>query len=340
MGKRVTCRVVADHLGLSKETVTHILGGRTEAFRPETIARVEAAARDLGYRRNHAAGAVRTGRMGAVAMITRVDIGPLQAEVQRWVLHAAGERDWHVLTAELEADALMDPSRRPRLFREHVVDGILIHYAQQVPDSLVELLAGLSLPTIWLNTDHPWDAVIPDDQHALRPALEQLRKSGHRAATLLTPDPARFKHNSWLARQQGFLKGCKDLGITGQVWTIPADVEKDWALVDWIHERVRGAGRPSAVCLSRSQDVAAVVCACARLGLAIPQDVSLVALGSGGADRLHGLPISTVHAPVRQMVEAGMRMLEHRLASGGRQPTQRIPFPAPDMASIAAPAPM
>jgi LacI family transcriptional regulator len=66
---RVTCKTIAEHLGISKQTVTHVLGDRAERFRPETVARVERATRELGYRTHAAAKAMRTGRQRSIELV-------------------------------------------------------------------------------------------------------------------------------------------------------------------------------------------------------------------------------------------------------------------------------
>ena len=66
-----TLATLAEHLGLSRATVTHVMNGRGTAqrIRPETQKRVREAAQALGYRANPSARAVRAGRFGSVALI-------------------------------------------------------------------------------------------------------------------------------------------------------------------------------------------------------------------------------------------------------------------------------
>ena len=64
----VTLKRIAEHCGLSPQTVGAVLGGKGQLFRPKTIAAVEAAARELGYRPNSAAKAMRSGRFGCAAL--------------------------------------------------------------------------------------------------------------------------------------------------------------------------------------------------------------------------------------------------------------------------------
>jgi hypothetical protein len=71
---RPTIATIAAHMGLSRATVTHVLNGRAaeQRIRPETQRRVLEVARELGYRANASARAIRAGRFGNIALTRRV----------------------------------------------------------------------------------------------------------------------------------------------------------------------------------------------------------------------------------------------------------------------------
>src|SRR5579863_8762878 len=66
-----TIASIAAHMGLSRATVTHVLNGHgtEQRIRPQTQQRVLEVARELGYRPNASARAMRAGRFGSVALI-------------------------------------------------------------------------------------------------------------------------------------------------------------------------------------------------------------------------------------------------------------------------------
>ena len=61
-GSRPTSAQVAERAGVSRPTVSQILNGHTERFAPDTVALVQAAAEDLGYRPSVVGRALVTGR--------------------------------------------------------------------------------------------------------------------------------------------------------------------------------------------------------------------------------------------------------------------------------------
>ena len=71
MNGRITAADIAEHLGLAKSTVTHVLNGRATQLRisEATQKRVQETAQELGYRPNAIARAMSTGRFGSAALI-------------------------------------------------------------------------------------------------------------------------------------------------------------------------------------------------------------------------------------------------------------------------------
>ncbi|MGH6862543.1 MAG: LacI family DNA-binding transcriptional regulator, partial [Phyllobacterium sp.] len=67
MAKRVTQRDVAHHAGVSQATVSIVLNGGSSTIPQETLRRITAAARELGYEPNRFAQALRTNRSMTVA---------------------------------------------------------------------------------------------------------------------------------------------------------------------------------------------------------------------------------------------------------------------------------
>ncbi|HEX5858601.1 MAG TPA: LacI family DNA-binding transcriptional regulator [Microbacterium sp.] len=65
---RVRMRDVAERAGVSSQTVSNVVNGRTDHVGPETIERVSQAIEDLGYRLNQSARSLRKGTTGIVGL--------------------------------------------------------------------------------------------------------------------------------------------------------------------------------------------------------------------------------------------------------------------------------
>lgn len=333
---RVTCQTIADHLHLSKETVTHILGGRAERFSPATVAKVEAAAKLMGYRKNSAAAATRTGRHNAIGLVGRKEIGRLHFEIQRWVIDACRQRDWHVLATELKVEDLADPERGPRIFRELAVDGLLVHYAQAIPKSLIELVSATRSPVVWVNTQHPIDAVYPDDAHAWSDAVERLHAVGHRHLGYIGSGQPRL-HPAWLDREMGAVSSAAALNCSCRIYHLPDNWDKlGWERIQWFRSLIRKV-EITAYLIPRSGDAAAFVAAAAAEGLVLPKDRSLVTISDGGGDDTQGIPLSHVRTPAREIALQALIMLGEKIETPGSRASSIVPFKSATLTTIAPP---
>ena len=125
---RATLRDVAERAGVSPQTVSNYLNGR-HVTRPATRERVDRAIRELGYRPNAAARALRSQRARAIAFVFEDpnDLGlhdPLHMEFLHGVAAAAHELDYH-LTISRTAPGETVPAAL-RLVREGRADGLIL----------------------------------------------------------------------------------------------------------------------------------------------------------------------------------------------------------------------
>ena len=121
-----TLATLAEHLGLSRATVTHVLNGRGDSLRirPETQHRVREAAQALGYRANPSARAVRAGRFGNVALIQSLWGQYLPPELLHGLMSALTDKDLHLIFSQVQDRELEDETYLGHTFRDLAVDGM------------------------------------------------------------------------------------------------------------------------------------------------------------------------------------------------------------------------
>ena len=97
--RRATAAEVARRAGVSPAVVSYVVNGGPRNVAPETAARVRDAVRDLGYRPNRAARALRRGSTGIVGLVIPRVANPFMAELSEAVQDAAARRGLAVLAA-------------------------------------------------------------------------------------------------------------------------------------------------------------------------------------------------------------------------------------------------
>lgn len=173
---------VARQAGVSRATVSLVLNGRMDIQIPEaTRQRVQAIARELGYRPHRSGRAVRTGKTGNIAFLlsTVSERSLFSPRLLDGLIDAAAEHDQHLLVSRISDEKLTDVDFVPKILREFAADGLVINYNSQTPPRLAELIMAAKIPAIWINDKRAFDCVFPDDFAAAKSATEHLIAAGH-----------------------------------------------------------------------------------------------------------------------------------------------------------------
>ncbi len=279
---RVKLDQLADHLGLSKSTVSRALNGYTD-ISESTRKRVQTTARKMGYRPLSHAQAIRTGRVRAIAMVINSEEpdrhNPFLQDFLAGACEAASASDWTmtISTAKSEKDML---DVLGRLVEERKADGFILPRTE-VDDARVKYLQELKVPFIMYGRTGYGQADWQDEtswfdisgESATRDAVGRLVDFGHTRIGYVGSDP---KFNYSHLRRDGYLEGLKIAGL-------PADPE---LFREGARTREEGAVEARALltlnhpptAIVFATDLAALGCysVCAELGLEVGQDVSIL----------------------------------------------------------------
>lgn len=277
---RVTLRQIAEATGYSNESVSGVLGSRAHLFSVETRERIRAAARELGYRPNHAARATRSGKFLNVGVLHATDVkhDPMPASLLTAVAIELDRRGYHLSFASWDSRSLNDPEAGPRLLREAMCDGMLIHHAHEATPAIEAAVRGSTLPVVWLNVNRRHDCVRPDDETAGRDAARCLLDAGHRRLAYVCASYDKDgRHYSADDRRRGFEAQAHAAGL--EPWIIDGTrVPRD----QWMQAALGWLGnidpRPTAIACYGGEAVG-LLHAAERMGLRVPDDLSILAFG-------------------------------------------------------------
>ncbi len=298
----ITQRQLATELGVSQMAVSFALNDKP-GVNAETRQRILDAANAAGYRPNAAARATRSGSTRNVELIlglhegvSRIPVGLLEG-----VEHALEIQELHLTLSRLPDEKLTEEGYLPRVMREVATDGLLINYTHFFPVELVELIKKHRIPAVWLNAPVDENGVRPDDHAAGRLAAEHLLELDHRDPALFFVSPA--EHYSGAHRRAGFEAAVRAAGGTPRVHVGPArpyreiksDLRNDERLAltrAWLAR----PDRPTAVVAYSHAEATMLLLAAARLGLRVPEDLSIVAIADEVSPSF-GTPLTTVVLP-------------------------------------------
>lgn len=302
---RPTSRDVARAAGVSQATVSLVLRDKWPGRVSEPTAQaVRAAAESLGYRPNLAARSLRLGRTRTVLLVVPALTSEFFARVYTGAAEAAADRGFGVVL--YPSPEGVGPARDPFDSARSSLDGVIA--SSMAAKALTAVRAG-GLPLVMLDSD-------PDDAAAaatvnlhiadgIRQAAQHLLDLGHRRLTHLAA-----AIDSWTFRARALALAEAVRTVPGAaVRTEPAELTVEAGRR--AAERALTAAGPRPTALVCDDDIlAAGACKAARrLGLRVPDEVSVTGFDDLALALAVEPELTTVRLPAEAVGAAGMRAL-------------------------------
>jgi LacI family transcriptional regulator len=202
----VTIADLAQQLGVHKSTISRAMDpAKRHLIGTELLQRINATARELGYRPNHAATALSTGRSKTIGVLLPDITNPVFPPILRGIEDALDAEGYFALLANTarRTGAMQAVQAAVERMQAQRVEGFLIATAVR-NDAWLEGLRKGGAPIVLVNrTDGRGllPAVVSDDMLGMRLAVDHLAELGHRRIVHLA-GPASL--STGLARRVGF----------------------------------------------------------------------------------------------------------------------------------------
>lgn len=296
----VTAAEVAQALGLSQPTVSRALAG-SPLVSETTRRRVEDAARRMGYRPNAAGRSLRAGRHGAIGVVVP-DLGNAYgAAIAKGALDAVRERGDQLLVT----DSSGTPDGELAAFETLATraDGILLVAPRTLDDQLTEALASYRPAVVVGRAVDGLDCVLADEAPAVGAVLDHLTELGHRRIGYQggpVDVPSEILRTHALAAHLA-VRPDVELVRLETLGTTPADGAR--AATEVVAKGL------SAVIAFNDQCAVGLVGGLRVLGLAVPEQVSVVGWDDSPFARLFPPHLTTVHMAMDALAERAVARL-------------------------------
>ncbi len=299
---------VAKLAGVSHQTVSRVLNGHPNVSRA-TRREVQAAIRELGYRRNAAARALVTGRTHTLGVISfdNTIFGP--ASMLYGVERAAHPGGYSVVVANVPAAGGTGMPEAVERFLEQAVEGIIV-IAPRTSDvaALASLAAEVPLVAVKCGTGAPLPSVAIDNVAGAARATRYLLDLGHPTVHHVAGP------GTWLDAKER-VEGWRAALAAGGA-AEPEMMQGDWSAVSGYEAGRRLAPLPevTAVFCGNDQMALGLIRALAEQGRRVPADVSVVGFDDIPEAGFFWPPLTTVRQDFGELGKRAVAMLIDRIS--------------------------
>ena len=306
---------VAALAGVSVSAVSRVLSNSSSSRVSEaTRQRIVAAARELDYRPNFAARALKLSRTNVIAVVVPDLTNAIFADLMRGVDDAAREHGYTLLLARMES---LDPAGDTiaRLVGEGRVDGVLVQVGNAASAGDVDAIIGGQVPAVLINSRRSGaigTVTLPDEDGA-RVAVEHLVSLGHRRIGLVNGLRAT---DTAQRRGAGFEAAMATAGLTVDPRHVTwlgydsAQGKRALALLAALPEP------PSALVVSNINAAFGLLVEARAHGIRVPADLSVVAIHDAWTAENSWPPLTTVRMPLNELGKASVRAIVERVTAG------------------------
>ena len=313
---------VARRAGVSEATVSYVLNGRPgvgEARRLEVLR----AARELGFRPNRVAQALRRGDSRVFGVLLGELSNPAYWDFSASVIETAGENDYQVLLAYAGDVAKED---QVRTLLAHQVDGLIVTTAVEADRPLLQELSLRDVPFVLAQRDFPGfpaDFVGIDQEAGAREVVEHLLALGHRRIGILS-GPQRS--DTIRARVAAYRAALAAAGLEPGATPFAEGEATHSSGYEMARAMLGKAPRPTALACANDLIALGAIDAAWDEGLAVPGEVAVAGFDDVSLAAARPIELTSVQVPRLEVGRVAIQLLLERLADPELTP-RRIVLP-------------
>lgn len=291
-----TIHDVAALAGVSIKTVSRVINGE-KYVRAQLRQRVEGAIETLAYRPRQAARTMGGRRSHLIAFLCQSTTISYVARLELGASLRCRELDQY-LVVETVPDRTSDVSDvARRLLGALNPDGMILPPPFADNEALLHLLHQAQVPVVRVGGTHRADGhhVFVDERAAARAMVQHLIGLGHRSIGLVKGHP---HHRSASERLEGFHAAMAEAGLSVEETLLAQGSFNMRSGVEAGQFLLSGKRRPSAIFALNDQMALGVMIAAQKLGISIPQDLSLAGFDDEPMSQHLWPSLTTIRQPV------------------------------------------
>ena len=308
--RSVTIQEVADLAEVSAKTVSRVINNEP-GVHADTRSRILKAIEQLDYQPNVNARGLAGDRSFLIGLFCDKP-GDYLSEFQAGAVQRCRESDFHLMVEPWDGDSADVGRQVNTLLRQLRLEGVILLPPLSDHPIILEKLAEKAIPTVRVAprfepSDSP--SVGIDDYSAARRMTRHLLELGHRRVGFILGRPG---HGATDERLRGFRDEMRDAGVTVDDALIKAG---NFLFADGVvcaEEILRAQPRPTAIFASNDDTAAAVISVARRMGLSMPDQLSVAGFDDAPIATRIWPDLTTVRQPVAALARAAVHLIiEH-----------------------------
>ncbi len=311
-GNIVTIHDVARHVGVSPMTVSRVINGEKNV-REETRAKVMASVEALNYSPNLAARSLATQDSARIGLLYS---NPSVAFLSEFLLGILGESSQNGVQLLIEScDGPEGASVALEKLKMSGCDGVVLSPPLSDSTRVAKLLNDMKLPFVGVAAARPAtdiSCVSIDDQKAGFAMTRRLIELGHKNIGFIKGHPNAYASQ---LRYEGFQAAMTKSGLKVEPQFVAQGYFTYRSGFD-AAERILGhKDRPTAIFASNDDMAAGAVATAHRLGLDVPDQLTIVGFDDTAMASSVWPELTTVRQPIADMAAASVRLLLDHIRS-------------------------
>lgn len=343
--KRITQKDVAAHAEVSTGTVSRAINDHPWVS-SEAKERVEKAIIELGYVADVSARSLAKGRTNNVMflLLNEETILPTtwsyELPIIQGVLDDFKDSGMHLQILMHTVEEARAPGFFPELISNRPVDAIVILSAWNLEDHSISELRRIRIPHVFIgNGPYPRSrdssvaegCVVFDNSTVIFGVVERLFALGHRLIAFIKGSAGQAHADM---RYAAFVRVEQEKGLD-----LPDElvVDGDYSVRAGYEGLLRLWGldrKPSAVVCANDYMAIGVMKAAMELGLAVPEDLSVVGFDDADVSAYLPVPLSTVRVPLLEIGSRAAERIHELLTLGVSEPTDTLASEYVERASV------
>ncbi len=323
--RRATMHDVAQEAGVSIGTVSRV-ANKHPSVKQRIRQQVEAAIKKTGWQPNTIAQSMRTSATKTIGCMLPNSINPLFSAIIKGAEETLRDHGYVLIVANSNGDAEFEPELLSLILNRRV-DGLLLAHSNEYDPSMLAAIEHARIPIVLVERElpHSLDSVTSDQCGGLLLATEHLFAFGHQRIALLTGNPAsrpgRERHRGFIAaHQQAHIK------VHPELLRLES-LTREYAYQE-IQSLMNADLPPTAIIIGGNVMLAGALRAINLLGIRVPEDVSLIAVGDTDLAELSSPSITAVRWDLegigREAANILIKRMNRPLSIAPEEPTHTI----------------